>query len=68
MEIAFTVVLVYQLSVITLLLLFYRMKNYQLPTVRLNSPVDLALKDHLLIITPIQHDNLREYWGAEPNK
>lgn len=44
------------------------MKNYQLLNVRLNGPVDLTLKDYLLVITSIQDDIPREYWRAEFNK
>ena len=41
MEVAFTVNHFYRLSLISLLLLSFRMKNHQLPNLRLNSPVFL---------------------------
>lgn len=58
-------ILVCRLSLIHFLLFSFRMKNYQLANVRLNSSVDLALKDHLLVTTSIQDGNSRNYRGRE---
>jgi len=53
MEVAFTIVLDYRHPLFLFHSVYSSMENHQLPNVRLNSPVDLALKDHLLVTTSI---------------